>query len=150
MKAIFKQGEKGEKKQVIKKKKIKRVRKAKKPAEATVNTNSNGSITMSKTVAIWCGIAVTLASIVFASGKIVASIQINAIAIQANDIAIHENQMSIKESTRNKILAIEHNSIDISSMKVDQAVVRADMKNLKDTICEIRTDVKAILNRESK
>lgn len=77
----------------------------------------------------WIGLAFTIIGFGVGFGQLMSQIQNNTIAIQANTKAI----VSIRD--------------DLNNTKVENATIKADLKNMNNKICEISMDVKELLKK---
>jgi len=77
----------------------------------------------------WIGLAFTIIGFGVGFGQLMSQIQNNTIAIQANTKAI----VSIRD--------------DLNNTKVENATLKADLNNIKSTVCEISSDVKELLKK---
>lgn len=77
----------------------------------------------------WIGLAFTIIGFGVGFGQLMSQIQNNTIAIQTNTEAIVTLQK------------------DLNNTKVENAAIKADLKNMNTKICEISMDVKELLKK---
>lgn len=77
----------------------------------------------------WIGLAFTIIGFGVGFGQLMSQIQNNTIAIQTNTEAIVTLQK------------------DLNNTKVENAAIKADLKNMNTKICEISLDVKELLKK---